>query len=175
MSRFNLSSISRLFSPSGSSRTETTSDAQPRSSGRSNPKSAGGALGRLSPRASHAPSTSSAAGQRPRTALPQASKKKVSWAPDTPENLSLAALMDNECSTGLTKWGMGLKRTMQRRETDDPELMSILDSIERNKRIEKTGMLDSDDSDSDSEIRPASRHPTVDVNAMLRQAGLADE
>ncbi|TAM85176.1 hypothetical protein EPN42_16050 [bacterium] len=99
----------------------------------------------------------------------------MSWAPDTPENLSLAALMDNECSTGLTKWGMGLKRTMQRRETDDPELMSILDSIERNKRIEKTGMLDSDDSDSDSEIRPASRHPTVDVNAMLRQAGLADE
>lgn len=179
MSRLNLSSISRFFSTSSSSRTETSRNEQPRSSGQSKTASAGAVLSQLSPRASDAPSTSSAASQRPRVQLQRAPKKKVSWAPDTPENLSLAALMDNEKSTDITKWGMGLERTMNRHEIDDPELLAIQKKIDRNINDEEAGMLYSDDSDSDSdsdsEIRPASRHPAVDLNAMLRQAGLADE
>lgn len=186
MSRLNLSSISRFFSTSGSSRAETPRTDQPRQPAKSKPAPAGAALSQLSPREAHLPSTSSAASQRPRAQLPGAQKKKVRWTPDTPENGTLAALMDNERSTDVTKWGMGLRAPMKRHATDDPELQKIQDTIARNKRFEKAGMLVSDSdsdadsdfdagSDSDSEIRPASHRSAVDVNAMLRQAGLLDE
>lgn len=177
MSRLNLSSIGRFFSASSSSRTETSRNDQPRGPGESKPASVGAALSQLSPRASDAPSTSSPANRRPRTELPRAQKKKVSWTPDTPENRSLAALMDNERSTELTRWGMGLERKMKQHENDDPEWQAISEKVGRNIDADEAGLLPPDDSDtdSDSEIRPASRHPAVDVNAMLRQAGLADD
>lgn len=188
MSRLNLSSISRFFSTSGSSRAETPRTDQPRQPAKSKPAPAGAALSQLSPREAHLPSTSSAASQRPRAQLPGAQKKKVRWTPDTPENGTLAALMDNERSTDVTKWGMGLKREMKRHGIDDPGLRKIKDTIGRNMHAASEGTLawhtgsDSDSdfeseysSDSDSEIRPASRHPEVDANAMLRQAGLLDE
>ena len=195
MSRFNLSSISRLFSSStaastststsasNASRTDTSSNGQARRSGQSKSASTGAALARLNPRASQASPASSAGHQRPRAGLPGAAKKKVSWAPDTPENQTLAGLMDQEQSTDLTKWGLSLKRELKRQPIDDPELLAIQRQIGRNKAAAADGVLYSDDSDSDSdsgsdsdsEIRPAPNHSALDMNAIMRQAGLLDE
>jgi hypothetical protein len=176
MTRVNFSSISRFFSPSKSSSTETPRNDGPRSSGHGTSASAGAALSRLEPRAAHAPSTSAGTTARPRAGVPGAQKKKVSWAPDTLENGSLAALMDKERSTALTRWGMKLPRKLQSHPIEDPELQEIKATIGQNKFAESQGLLHSDDSDSESEIRPADSHPqALDMQAMLRQAGLADE
>lgn len=176
MSRLNLSSISRFFSTSSTSRAQTSSNTQPSGSGKSKPASVNAALSPLSPRESHTPSTSPSASQRPRAAqLPGKSKKQVAWAAGTRDKRPLAQLMDDERSTELTKWGIGLKGKMPTHPIDDPELQEIANQIDQNIWAQRQGMLYDSDSDSESEIRPASRHPTVDNNAMLRQAGLLDD